>query len=76
MTAIQAWQRGNDRGNDRGDGYAVGETSDTPAEAAEREDLSILERLDGGVVVVECLSGGRTVIADVHGPWAVDIEEA
>jgi hypothetical protein len=72
-------------GNNAGKGFGAGETTDTPTEAADREEYVILRRsIEGGTnnpgEPVFCEDGDDLiVIANVHGPWAVtvsDIEEA
>lgn len=65
---IAAWRAGNDSG----DGYAVGEDSDTPEQAARRDGLEIVEVDDEGRVLAHA-DGRRIIICDANGPWAVRV---
>lgn len=61
-------------GNDAGNGFAVGDADMTPREAAEidwthRADLTP----EGSVVATDF--GRIYVVADVNGPWAVDVTD-
>lgn len=60
-------------GNNAGDGYAVGEATMEPFEAAEAEGFTDIRTTGHGVVA---RNGDRWVaICDSHGPWAVDIPD-
>jgi len=66
---LKAWQHGNDAG----DGYAVGKATQSPDKAAKAEGWQILDRDKTGNVLTKQPNGTITVIADLYGPWAVDV---
>jgi hypothetical protein len=66
---IKEWRRGNDRG----DGYEAGNESDSPVRAAIREGWDVIEEDITGNVLAMRPGGGMVVIADLNGPWAVDV---
>jgi hypothetical protein len=68
---MNMWRKGNDAGK----GFAVGEETDSPSEAAEREGYeNILVISPEGNVI--CNDDDRSiVVCDSHGPWAVDITD-
>lgn len=57
--------------NNAGEGYAIGEDGDTPQEAVEREEDTILAVYDNGLVLAEEAPGMYYLVGDAHGPWAV-----
>jgi len=66
---LEVWQHGNDAG----DGYAAGEATQSPDHAAKAEGWQILDRDKTGNVLTKQPDGTITVIADLYGPWAVDV---
>ena len=71
---IDAWRRGNDRG----EGYAPDDTTKdmTPYEAAVAAGMTKEQELDDrGAFVLAWDVYRWVVIADCHGPWAVDVPE-
>lgn len=66
-----------DSGNNAGAGYSVGESYDSPWEAAEREEFTDIRTFDTSTSTSHCVvarDGDRWVaICDAHGPWAVII---
>ena len=79
---LAAWRAGNDAGK----GWPVGLEEHTPAEAVaweikerhydsgspEGEGLHALATMEGGAVLAS-MDGRLVVVADAHGPWAVDV---
>ena len=66
-----------DRGNDRGEGYAPDDTEEgmTPYEAALAAGMTKIQELDDcGEFVLAWDVYRWVVIADCHGPWAVDVD--
>jgi len=71
---IDAWYRGDSRG----EGYAPDDTTEamTPYEAAEAAEMTKIQELDENGEFVLAWDVYRWVlIADLHGPWAVDVPE-
>ena len=68
-----------DEGNNAGNGYAVGETTMTPLEAAEDEQFDTIRTFDTRNSTGHCViarDGDKWIaICDAYGPWAVDIAE-
>lgn len=65
-------------GNNAGNGFGAGETTDSPLEAADREEYIVLRNIEGGTNCpgdpVFCEDGDDLiVIANVNGPWAVNV---
>jgi len=66
------------RGNSSGEGYAPDDTTEamTPHEAAEAAGMTKIQELDDrGEFVLAWDVYRWVVIADSHGPWAVDVPE-
>ena len=71
---IDEWSRGNSRG----EGYAPDDTTEsmTPHEAAEAAEMIKIQELDDrGEFVLAWDVYRWVVIADCHGPWAVNVPE-
>lgn len=69
---MDAWRKGNNAG----EGFSVGTSEETPAQAAGSEGFREAGDLDpeGNIVAV---SGDRIyAICDHNGPWAVDVTDA
>jgi len=66
-------------GNNEGDGEEIGETSDTPEQAAVREDWTVIRHIwegtncPGSPVLADDGAGALYVVCDVNGPWAVRV---
>lgn len=65
-------------GNNAGQGFGVGATTDTPLEAADREEYVVLRAIEDGTNCpgepVFCEDGDDLiVIANINGPWAVTV---
>jgi hypothetical protein len=66
-------------GNDAGDGEVCGEENDSPREAAEREDWTVIRSIYEGTnepgtpVLADDGAGALYVVCDVNGPWAVRV---
>lgn len=74
---MHQWQRGNDDGS----GFSVGEETDTPTEAAEREGWEILAEIgqtgtgNGPCVLAYAGAQDRNIaICDSNGPWGVFVD--
>ena len=66
--AMKAWRLGNDKG----EGFPVGAETDSLEAAAQRENLTILQRFQNGSLVTT--DGVSTImVCHVYGPWAVTI---
>ena len=65
-------------GNNAGDGFAAGETTDSPEEAAEREEWIVLRNIQGWTnnpgEPVFCEDGDDLIVVEnIYGPWAVTV---
>ena len=58
--------------NNAGQGYAVGEETDDIESISEAGRL--LDTADHGSIAVYWNRHGLTLVGDVHGPWAVDVD--
>jgi len=63
----KAW----DKGNAAGHGWGVGEETDTPMQAIQRNCTFIAER--NGCFIGQSNAGSYFAVYDANGPWAVDI---
>lgn len=66
---IRAWNVGNNNG----EGFEVGEQTDTPFQAAEREGYTEIEEDETGQVLATDFED-LIVIRNCNGPWAVRIK--
>lgn len=68
---MAAWRTGNDDA----EGYALGDASASPSEAARRSGATDIVKCcpEGSVACV--IDGRVVVICDANGPWAVDVSQ-
>lgn len=66
---IKKWHMGNDNG----EGYPIGDEDMTPLEAAEYDDLAVIDDDCYGNVVAAYDETHLVVIRDHNGPWAVTV---
>jgi hypothetical protein len=66
-------------GADAGEGQEIGEEKDSPAQAAEREEWTVIRAIwedtnePGTPVLADDGAGALYVICETHGPWAVRV---
>ena len=58
--------------NNNGEGYAVGDESQTPLQAAQSDGLAVLDTSGDDVLAADS-AGSLVMICDLHGPWACSV---